>query len=127
MLQACKSPFMPSVDSAIRDLLDIYLDVESNNDERDRRFRIEHAQHIHPQDIPRFKIQKVIARHAAPIMLLMTVDGATEVIGTERSESTYAFRSLISDGAQVAFGSDWYVAPATPLEGIYAAVDAAHP
>jgi predicted amidohydrolase YtcJ len=57
---------------------------------------------------------------------------AEKVIGPERSRTTYAFRSLIDSGAHVAFGSDWSVAPATPLEGIYAAVtrrtlDGAHP
>jgi predicted amidohydrolase YtcJ len=108
-------------DSAIRDLLDIYLDVDSANGARDRRFRIEHAQHIHPQDIPRFQIQNVIAS-MQPYHAIDDGQWATEVVGPERSKSTYAFRSLIQDGAQVAFGSDWYVAPATPLEGIYAAV-----
>jgi hypothetical protein len=44
------------------------------------------------------------------------------VIGPERSRTTYAFRSLLDAGATLAFGSDWYVAPPTPLEGIYAAV-----
>jgi predicted amidohydrolase YtcJ len=44
------------------------------------------------------------------------------VIGPERGKTTYAFRSLIDAGARVSFGSDWSVAPATPIEGIYAAV-----
>ena len=47
---------------------------------------------------------------------------AEDVIGEERAQTTYAFNSLLESGAHVAFGSDWYVAPATPLEGIYAAV-----
>ncbi len=47
---------------------------------------------------------------------------AERVIGAERSQTTYAFRSLIDSGAHVALGSDWFVAPASPLEGIYAAV-----
>ena len=47
---------------------------------------------------------------------------ADKVIGTARSRTTYAFRSLIDAGVRVTFGSDWYVAPATPLDGIYAAV-----
>ncbi len=47
---------------------------------------------------------------------------ADRVIGEERSETTYAFRSLIDAGVHVAFGSDWFVAPAIPLAGIYAAV-----
>jgi hypothetical protein len=47
---------------------------------------------------------------------------AEKVIGHERAKTTYAFRSLLDSGARLAFGSDWFVAPATPLEGIYAAV-----
>jgi hypothetical protein len=47
---------------------------------------------------------------------------AEQVIGPERIKTTYAFRGLIDAKAHVAFGSDWYVAPPTPLEGIYAAV-----
>jgi len=47
---------------------------------------------------------------------------AEDVIGAERAKTTYAFNSLIDSGAHVAFGSDWYVAPASPLQGIYAAV-----
>ena len=47
---------------------------------------------------------------------------AENVIGSERIKTTYAFRSLINSGAHLAFGSDWFVAPAAPLEGIYAAV-----
>ena len=108
-------------DRAIRDLLDIYLDVVEANGDRDRRFRIEHAQHIHPQDIERFAAQKVIAS-VQPYHAIDDGRWAERVIGPERAATTYAFRSLLDSGARVAFGSDWYVAPATPLEGIYAAV-----
>lgn len=108
-------------DSAIRDLLDIYLDVVEANGERDRRFRIEHAQHIHPDDIGRFAVQGVIAA-MQPYHAIDDGRWAEKVIGPERVKTTYAFRSLIDSGAEVAFGSDWFVAPATPLEGIYAAV-----
>ncbi|NOX68480.1 MAG: amidohydrolase [Gammaproteobacteria bacterium] len=108
-------------DSAIRDLLDIYLDVAQQNGERDRRFRVEHAQHIDPQDIPRFAVQGVIAS-MQPYHAIDDGRWADKVIGPERARTTYAFRALIDDGAHVAFGSDWFVAPATPLEGIYAAV-----
>ena len=47
---------------------------------------------------------------------------ADKVIGPERARTTYAFRSLLDAHARLAFGSDWDVAPPTPLEGIYAAV-----
>ena len=108
-------------DKAIRDLLDIYLDVVEANGARDRRFRIEHAQHIHPDDLPRFKVQDVIAS-MQPYHAIDDGRWAERVIGPERSETTYAFRSLLDDGARVAFGSDWFVAPASVIEGIHAAV-----
>lgn len=108
-------------DSAIRDLLDIYLDAVEANGERDRRFRMEHAQHIAPEDIERFAIQEVIAS-MQPYHAIDDGRWAQRVIGPERAKTTYAFRSLIDAGARVAFGSDWSVAPATPIDGIYAAV-----
>ncbi len=108
-------------DRAIRDLLDIYAEVAAANGERDRRFRVEHAQHIHPQDVQRFAAQNVIAS-MQPYHAIDDGRWAEEVIGPQRAETTYAFRSLIDSGARVALGSDWYVAPATPIEGIYAAV-----
>ncbi|HUD97564.1 MAG TPA: amidohydrolase, partial [Woeseiaceae bacterium] len=118
-------------DRAIRNLLDIYLDVVEKNGPRDRRFRIEHAQHIHPDDIKRFAVQEVIAS-MQPYHAIDDGRWADKVIGAERAKTTYAFRSLLGSKARVAFGSDWFVAPATPLEGIYAAVtrrtlDGAHP
>ena len=108
-------------DRAIRDLLDLYLDAREANGERDRRFRMEHAQHIHPVDIERFAIQDVIAS-MQPYHAIDDGRWAEKIIGPARAQTTYAFRSLIDAGAKVAFGSDWSVAPATPLEGIYAAV-----
>jgi hypothetical protein len=107
-------------DSAIRDLLDIFLDAVEANGERDRRFRMEHAQHIHPDDIARFGIQNVIAS-MQPYHAIDDGRWAEKIIGPERIKTTYAFRSLLDAGAHVAFGSDWSVAPATPLDGIYAA------
>lgn len=108
-------------DSAIRDLLNIYLEVVETNGERDRRFRMEHAQHIAPEDIARFAIQDVVAS-MQPYHAIDDGRWAEKVIGPERAKTTYAFRSLIDAGARVAFGSDWSVAPATPIDGIYAAV-----
>ncbi len=108
-------------DKAIRDLLDIFHDVGEENGQRDRRFRMEHAQHIHPDDIPRFAVQDVIAS-MQPYHAIDDGRWAEAVIGAERARTTYAFRSLIDSGAHVALGSDWYVAPADPIAGIYAAV-----
>lgn len=118
-------------DRAIRNLLDIYLDVAQENGTRDRRFRMEHAQHIHPEDVDRFAAQDVIAS-MQPYHAIDDGRWADRVIGPERAKTTYAFRSLIESGARVSFGSDWFVAPADPLAGIYAAVtrrtlDGEHP
>ncbi|HTI62065.1 MAG TPA: amidohydrolase [Gemmatimonadaceae bacterium] len=118
-------------DRAIRTQLDIYERVERENGPRDRRFRIEHAQHIAPTDLPRFATLGVIAS-MQPYHAIDDGRWAEKVIGHERGKTTYAFRSLLDAGTRLAFGSDWFVAPATPLEGIYAAVtrrtlDGAHP
>ena len=108
-------------DRAIRTLLDTYERVARENGPRDRRFRMEHAQHVAPPDIPRFGTLGVIAS-MQPYHAIDDGRWADRVIGPERAKGTYAFRSLIDSKATLAFGSDWFVAPPTPLEGIYAAV-----
>ena len=118
-------------DRAIRLQLDIYQRVARENGPRDRRFRIEHAQHLAPSDVPRFGAQGVIAS-MQPYHAIDDGRWADRVIGAGRAKTTYAFRSLLDTHAVLAFGSDWEVAPATPLEGIYAAVtrrtlDGSHP
>lgn len=107
-------------DRAIHTLLDIYERIASENGKKDRRFRIEHAQHIDPTDIDRFAELGVIAS-MQPYHAIDDGRWAESLIGPERIKTTYAFKSLFDSGATVAFGSDWFVAPATPLEGLYAA------
>jgi predicted amidohydrolase YtcJ len=108
-------------DRAINLILGIFDRVARENGGRDRRFRVEHAQHIAPSDLPRFASLGVIAS-MQPYHAIDDGRWADKVIGVERARTTYAFRSLLDTRARVAFGSDWYVAPPTPLEGIYAAV-----
>ena len=112
-------------DKAIRTQFDIIEDIESNSDDEPpynkNRFRIEHAQHISPKDIPKFALWGVIPS-MQPYHCIDDGRWAEKIIGHERAKTTYAFRSLIDSGANPAFGSDWAVAPPTPLEGIYAAV-----
>jgi predicted amidohydrolase YtcJ len=107
-------------DRANQTLLDIYESVAKENGPRDRRFRIEHAQHLRPEDLARFAPLGVIPS-MQPYHAIDDGRWAETLIGL-RIRTTYAFRSLLDAGAALAFGSDWFVAPPTPLEGIYAAV-----
>lgn len=107
-------------DSANHALLDIYERVIRENGKRDRRFRIEHAQHLAPPDIPRFAQLGVIPS-MQPYHAIDDGRWAEKYIGTERIQTTYAFHSLEKSNATMTFGSDWAVAPASPLMGIYAA------
>ncbi|MHB0962647.1 MAG: amidohydrolase [Gemmatimonadaceae bacterium] len=108
-------------DRAIRTQLDIFERVAKENGPRDRRFRIEHAQHIAPADITRFGALGVIPS-MQPYHAIDDGRWVDRVIGAERATGTYAFKSLLATKASLAFGSDWFVAPPTPLMGIYAAV-----
>ncbi|QIG79389.1 amidohydrolase [Stakelama tenebrarum] len=108
-------------DRANDELLDIYRDAAAANGPRDRRFRVEHAQHIRPESIPRFAQQGVIAS-VQPYHAVDDGRWAVKRIGPERLDGTYAFRSLIDSGATVCFGSDWPVAPFDPVTGIHAAI-----
>jgi predicted amidohydrolase YtcJ len=107
-------------DRANATILDIYERVARENGPRDRRFRIEHAQHLRAADIPRFARLGVIAS-MQPYHAIDDGRWAEQSIGN-RIRTTYAFRSLLEANARLAFGSDWFVAPPAPLEGIYAAV-----
>jgi hypothetical protein len=102
-------------------LLDIFDSVATANGPRDRRFRIEHAQHLRREDIPRFSALGVIPS-MQPYHAIDDGRWAQKRIGPERIKTTYAFRSLLDAGARLVFGSDWTVAPIDPLQGIYAAV-----
>jgi len=118
-------------DRANAELLDIYAEAAKANGPRDRRFRIEHAQHLRPADYPRFRELGVIAS-MQPYHAIDDGRWAEKRIGPQRAKGTYAFRSLLDAGATLAFGSDWYVAPMEPLLGIYAAatrrtLDGRHP
>jgi predicted amidohydrolase YtcJ len=108
-------------DRAIRLQLDIFDRVRMEQHPPDARFRIEHAQHIAPADLARFAAIGVIPS-MQPYHAIDDGRWADKVIGPERAKTTYAFRSLLDAHARLAFGSDWDVAPPTPLEGIYAAV-----
>ncbi len=108
-------------DRANKEVLDLCGRLQSENGRRDRRIRIEHAQHLRREDVRRFAELNVIAS-VQPYHCIDDGRWAEKRIGAERARTTYAFRSLMDGGAVVAFGSDWWVAPISPLLGIYAAV-----
>jgi predicted amidohydrolase YtcJ len=102
-------------------LLDIFEKAVAANGPRDRRWRIEHAQHLKPGDIARFGRLGLIAS-VQPYHLYDDGRWAERKIGQTRARTTYAFKSLRDAGAVLAFGSDWTVAPLDPIAGIFAAV-----
>lgn len=108
-------------DRANGELLAIYDSVGKAHGARDRRFRVEHAQHLRAQDIPKFGADGIVAS-VQPSHL--TDDGRwiEKRIGPERIKTTYPFRTLLDTHAVLAFGSDWDVATPDPLKGIDAAV-----
>lgn len=118
-------------DEANDEVLDILAEVARANGPRDRRFRIEHAQHVRPASIPRFAEQKVIAS-VQPFHAIDDGRWAVQRIGPKRLDGTYAFKSFFDAGATVTFGSDFPVAPLDPLTGVFAAlaretIDGANP
>jgi predicted amidohydrolase YtcJ len=109
-------------DKANADLLDLFAEVAKANGPRERRFRIEHVQHLRPTDYKRFKELGVVAS-MQPYHAIDDGRWAEGRIGAKRCASSYAFRSLRDTGAVLAFGSDWPVAPLDVLAGIDAAVN----
>ena len=109
-------------DRAIRYMLDVYGEVEKQNGPRpDRRWRIEHAQHMRPQDFDEFARLGVIAS-VQPYHAIDDGRWAEKRIGHERAKNTYAFRTFLDHKVRLAFGTDWTVAPLNPMLGLYAAV-----
>jgi predicted amidohydrolase YtcJ len=102
-------------------LLDVFESVAQANGARDRRFRIEHAQHLSSAAIPRFA-QLGVLPSMQPYHAIDDGRWAEKRIGPDRIQRTYAFRALLDSGANLMFGSDWTVAPIDPLAGIYGAV-----
>jgi len=102
-------------------LLRFFEEAGARNSRRDRRFRVEHAQHLRPEDIRSFGAMGVIPS-MQPYHVIDDGRWAGNRLDTARLRGTYAFRSLLDSQARLAFGSDWTVAPLDPIQGIYAAV-----
>ncbi len=101
-------------------ILGVFAEAERKNGARDRRFRIEHAQHLSPDAIGRFRELGVLAS-MQPYHAIDDGRWAGKRIGPDRVRRTYAFRSLEDAGTRLLFGSDWTVAPLDPIAGVYAA------
>ena len=117
-------------DRAVSTMLHIYERIGGDHPAA-QRFRVEHAQHVRPEDFARFGKLGIVAS-MQPYHAIDDGRWAEKRIGHERARSSYAWRSMLEAGAKLAFGSDWPVAPLDPLFGIYAAVtratlDGKHP
>ena len=107
-------------DAGISAILDIYGDLVKVHGKADRRFRIEHAQHMAAKDFARFADLGVIAS-VQPYHAIDDGRWAEKRIGHDRASRTYAFRTFLNDGVRLAFGTDWNVAPLNPMLTLYAA------
>lgn len=108
-------------DQGISIILDIYSEIEKEHGTADRRWRIEHAQHMAAKDFDRFASMHVIAS-MQPYHAIDDGRWAEGRIGHDRASRTYAFRTFLDHGVRLAFGTDWSVAPLNPMLGVYAAV-----
>lgn len=108
-------------DQGISMILDLYSDIEKAHGKADRRWRIEHAQHMAAKDFDRFAQLNVIAS-MQPYHAIDDGRWAEGRIGHDRASRTYAFRTFLDHGVRLAFGTDWSVAPLNPMYGLYAAL-----
>lgn len=110
-------------DRANREILDRYeLAMRENSDVKDSRFRIEHAQHLHPNDIPRFAKLGVIPAMQA-IHMSSDRPWAIDRLGEKRiKEGAYMWQSLLKSGAKIVNGTDAPVEPVNPIPSFYASV-----
>jgi predicted amidohydrolase YtcJ len=108
-------------DRANRVALDVFEAVAKANGPRDRRDRIEHAQVLASEDLPRFAQLKVIAS-MQPSHETTDMRWAEQRIGPDRAKGAYAWASLLKSGARLAFGTDYDVEPINPMRGLYACV-----
>ncbi len=110
-------------DRANRVTLDIYQEtIDARPDGHELRWRVEHAQHLSPEDIPRFQELGVIAA-MQPVHCTSDGPWVPLRIGDERSESgAYMWRSLLDSGAVIAGGTDAPVESVDPIPDYQAAV-----
>ena len=102
-------------------LLDMFERVTARGQPRDRRWRVEHAQHLRMEDVERLGRLGIIAS-VQPYHALDDGCWAEKKIGRKRCRFMHMYQTLLRNGVRLVFGSDWTVAPLDPLVGIYAAV-----
>jgi len=108
-------------DKANRTALDIFEAVAKANRPRDRRDRIEHAQVVAPEDFARFAKLNIIAS-MQPSHETTDMRWAEDRLGPERSKGAYAWKTMLTNGVRLAFGTDYDVEPISPFRGLYACV-----
>ena len=109
-------------DRGNREVLNVYEQEMSTHPEKDLRWRIEHAQHLNPEDMPRFKQLGVIASMQG-IHCTSDAPFVEKRLGHERArEGAYAWRSLLDLGVRIANGTDAPVERVNPFTNIYALV-----
>jgi predicted amidohydrolase YtcJ len=108
-------------DASNRQALDVYQKVIVEFPDNPGRHRIEHAQVLDLHDIPRFAQLGIIAA-MQPTHATSDMYWAVDRLGDDRAPGSYAWRSLLDNGASLAFGSDFPVEQVDPMLGIYAAV-----
>ena len=108
-------------DKAVNWVLNAVERAEQKYGNKNLRHRIEHAQVIIPSDVKRFKKLGVIAS-MQPTHCTTDMRFCEKRIGLDRSKNAYIWKTLIDNGAWLAFGSDWPVEPLDPLRGLYSAV-----
>lgn len=101
-------------------ILSVYARLAAARPTRERPFRVEHAQHLTPVAVARFGASGVVAS-MQPYHVIDDGRWAGKRIG-DRVRTTYPFHTLLADGAPLAFGSDWTVAPMSVADGLYAAL-----
>jgi predicted amidohydrolase YtcJ len=123
--EAAAAGFQPCIhaigDRANTNVLDAYVAVLERYPGEDRRFRVEHAQILRREDIPRFRRLGVLPS-MQPTHCTSDMRWAGDAIGTDRLSGAYAWRALLDTGAIILGGSDFPVEPPDPLFGIHAAV-----
>jgi len=108
-------------DRANRETLDAFERAMAAHPDVDARFRVEHAQVLAAEDIPRFAALGVLAS-MQPTHCTSDMRWAQARLGDGRVEGAYAWRRVLDAGGRIVAGSDFPVEGVSPLLGVYAAV-----